>query len=223
MIGLGVCVCVRVSTCFTNCCLKSDAILCGVKCYLNMTLQSISSEFTTPPADPTIAEVDATVRLISRDELDRRNEEESGSWLLVHGRVYDTHTLTKLGSCRAERLAEWVGRDAASHSQSTRELIDQCCVGTFREVGVVCEHACAYLTYMYTCTCIYTHAVYMYMCVYTHAVFRCIIWFLLLPEWHLCSHEHSAGRYGADPGHTSRSTGLLHGSRSSCFPLRRSV
>lgn len=81
--------------------------------------------------------------MISWEELDRHNKEEGGSWLVVHGRVYDTCSLTKRAPCEAEKLAELVGRDATKafdavgHSPEARDLMDQCYVGIFKEVGVV--------------------------------------------------------------------------------------
>ena len=117
---------------------------CVVKClsksYSNLEVyRRIASEFSPPSG--TFPEATTTVPLISREELDRHNEEEHGSWLLVDGRVYDAHTLAERCPYGIERLAEWVERDGAGHSQATQELVDQCCVGTFGEVSVVWGHS----------------------------------------------------------------------------------
>ena len=79
--------------------------------------------------------------MISREELDRHNEEGGGGWVVVHGRVYDTVTLAKMAPCDAERLAEWVGQDASKafdvvcHSQSAKEQLHQFCLGIFKGVS----------------------------------------------------------------------------------------
>ena len=78
-------------------------------------------------------------------ELEARG---SRGWLLIHGKVYDVKALGETLPCGADKLAEYVGRDAtkafemAGHSDAAKDMMEQCLVGQFSEVCVcvcVCE------------------------------------------------------------------------------------
>ena len=74
--------------------------------------------------------------VVTREELDRHNDEEGGDWVVIHGRVYSTYTLAKELSCDGKKLAELVGKDASKefdlvHSIS-KEQLHQFSVGLYK-------------------------------------------------------------------------------------------
>jgi len=78
--------------------------------------------------------------VITREELERHNDEEGGDWVVIHGCVYNISTLAKELPCGGKRLAELVGKDASKefdvvHSHISKEQLHQFSLGLYREVS----------------------------------------------------------------------------------------
>ncbi len=115
---------------------------CCCSCYLLFLLLlflfTISTEavITSSPDDSD----DSDLLVITQEDLDK-HKEEGGSYVAVHGRVYDANTLTQQTPCDGEKLAEWVGKDASKafddhHTKTTKEQLSQFCIGTYRKVNI---------------------------------------------------------------------------------------
>ena len=82
-------------------------------------------------------------RYISDTEI-AAHLKSGGGWVIIHGEVYDIHSIAANVPGTADKLMESIGKDAtkafemAGHSDSTKEKMRQYIVGKYKEVGVVC-------------------------------------------------------------------------------------
>lgn len=84
--------------------------------------------------------------MITQEDLDAQVKEGSW-WVVLHHNVYDIKSLSDRTPCGADKLMEYVGKDAtkaygtADHTDSAKETLEQCLIGQF---GNVCESIVRY-------------------------------------------------------------------------------
>ncbi|XP_059157195.1 E3 ubiquitin-protein ligase HERC2-like isoform X2 [Physella acuta] len=76
------------------------------------------------------------VQMIRKADLENHNR-DGGSWVVIHGKVYNVQAFKAQAQCGAETFQEWAGRDAslafetAHHSDEARDLMNCFYVGQY--------------------------------------------------------------------------------------------